>query len=236
MTVFDARGLIGLVAIACTILVVALFFGHEPAAAVAKLVASSGFVALAIRLGSLQSTYGRVILTGLAFSWFGDAFLIGQSQLLFVLGLGAFLLAHLAYITAFVGRGMHLRTIAVAALPVLAIAIAVTIWLRPHVPAELEFPVRLYTTVISLMVVSAFGTHSHNPSTLILAGATMFFLSDLSVAALRLVQTDMPTYLLGLPLYYASQVCFAVSTSQSRSQGGTPEKRSARKSISARTR
>ena len=60
------------------------------------------------------------------------------------------------------------------------------------------------------------------------AGAVLFFLSDLSVAALRLVQTDLPTYLLGLPLYYSAQVCFAVSTSQSRSQGGTPEKRSAR--------
>lgn len=236
MTVFGARGLIGLVAIACAILVTALYLGYESSAAAAKLVASSGFVALAIRLGSLQSTYGRVILTGLAFSWFGDAFLIGKPEQLFLLGLGAFLLAHLAYITAFVGRGMRLRTISIAALPILALAIAVTIWLRPYVPAELEYPVRLYTTVISLMVVSAFATHGQNPSRLILAGATMFFLSDLSVAALRLVQTDMPTYILGLPLYYASQVCFAVSTSQSRSQGGTPENRSARKSISARTR
>lgn len=236
MTVFGARGLIGLIVIACAILVGALFFGHESIAAVAKLAASSGFVALAIRVGGLQSTYGRVVLAGLAFSWLGDAFLIGKSEQLFLLGLSAFLLAHLAYITAFVGRGMRLKTIAVAALPVLALALCVTVWLRPYVPAELVFPVRLYTTVISLMVIGAFATHGRNPSVLILAGATMFFLSDLSVAALRLVQTDMPVYILGLPLYYASQVCFAVSTSQSRSQGGTPENRSARKSISARTR
>lgn len=228
MTVFGARGLIGLVAIACTILVATLFLGHEPAAAAAKLVASSGFVTLAMKVGSLQSIYGRVILAGLAFSWCGDAFLIGKSEQLFLLGLGAFLLAHLAYITAFVGRGLHLETISIMALPILALAIAVTIWLRPYVPAELEFPVRLYTTVISLMVVGAFATHGHKPSRLILAGAVMFFLSDLSVAALRLMQTDIPTYLLGLPLYYASQVCFAVSTSQSRSQGGTPANRSAR--------
>ena len=228
MRVFDARGLIGLVAIACAILVAALFFGNPPVAAVAKLVASSGFVALAVRVGSLQSTYGRVILAGLVFSWFGDAFLIGQSQGLFMLGLGAFLLAHIAYVTAFVGRGMRVRSMAVAALPILAIAIAVTVWLRPYVPTELEFPVRLYITVISLMVVSAIGTHGHKPSTVVLAGALLFFLSDLSVAALRLVQTDVPTYLLGLPLYYSAQVCFAVSASQSRSQGGTPENLSAR--------
>jgi len=228
MTIFDPRGLIGLVAVSCAILVAALFLGNLPVAAAAKLAASSGFVALAIRVGSLQSSYGRVILAGLAFSWFGDAFLIGQSQGLFFLGLVAFLLAHVAYITAFVGRGMRLKSITTAALPILVLAIAVSIWLRPHVPTELEFPVRLYTTVISIMVISAFATHGKYPSRLILAGAAMFFLSDLSVAALRLVQTDMPTYLLGLPLYYASQVCFAISASQSRSQGGTPENLSAR--------
>ena len=228
MTVFDVRGLIGLVAIACAILVAALFFGNPPVAAVAKLVASSAFVALAIRVGSLQSTYGRVILAGLVLSWFGDAFLIGQSQQMFLLGLGAFLLAHVAYVTAFLGRGMRIRSVAAAVVPLLAIAIAISIWLRPYVPTELELPVRLYVTVISLMVISAIGTHGYKSSGLILAGAVLFFLSDLSVAALRLVQTDLPTYLLGLPLYYSAQVCFAVSTSQSRSQGGTPEKRSAR--------
>lgn len=228
MTVFDTRGLTGLVAIACAILVAALFFGSPPAAAVAKLVASSAFVALAIRAGSLQSTYGRVILAGLVLSWFGDAFLVGQSQQMFLLGLGAFLLAHVAYVTAFFSRGMRIRSVAAAVVPLLAIAIAVSIWLRPYVPMELELPVRLYVMVISLMVISAIGTHGHKPSGLILAGAVLFFLSDLSVAALRLVQTDWPTYLLGLPLYYTAQVCFAVSTSQSRSQGGTPEKRSAR--------
>lgn len=228
MRIFDPRVLIGFVAVSCAILVAALFLGNLPVAAAAKLVASSGFVALAIRVGSLQSTYGRVILAGLAFSWFGDVFLIGQSQGLFFLGLVAFLLAHVAYITAFVGRGMRLKSITIAALPILLLAIAVSIWLRPYVPLELEFPVRLYTTVISLMVISAFATHGKYPSRLILAGAVMFFLSDLSVAALRLAQTDVPTYLLGLPLYYASQVCFAVSASQSRSQGGTPENLSAR--------
>lgn len=224
----NAKGLIGLVGTACTILVAALVVGHAPIAAAAKLVASSGFIALAIRLDGLQSTYGRIILAGLAFSWFGDLFLIGQSQRSLLLGLGAFLLAHVAYITAFVSRGMRFKSLALTALPVLVLALAITSWLRPYVQPELELPVRLYITVISLMVVSAFGTHGHSASKLVLAGASLFFLSDLSVAALRLVRTDIPTYLLGLPLYYAAQVCFAVSTSQSRSHGGIPEKRSAR--------
>ena len=78
-------------------------------------------------------------------------------------------------------------------------------------------PVRAYVAVISLMVIFAVGTQGRGGSRLIIAGAVLFFLSDLSVAALRLVQTGYPTYVLGLPLYYAGQVCLALSSSQSRS-------------------
>ena len=76
---------------------------------------------------------------------------------------------------------------------------------------------QMYTIVISVMVVTAFGTRGKGASVLILAGALMFFLSDLSVAALRLIQTDFPTYVWGLPLYYAGQLCLALSAAQSRS-------------------
>ena len=39
----------------------------------------------------------------------------------------------------------------------LAIAIGVLFWLHPFVPEPLVWPVRVYTAVISLMVVTAFG-------------------------------------------------------------------------------
>ena len=90
-------------------------------------------------------------------------------------------------------------------------------WLEPNTPADLSLPVRAYITVISLMVVFAFGTRGAGGSRYIVAGATLFFLSDLSVAALRLVETAWPTYVLGLPAYYTAQVCLALSVSQSRS-------------------
>ncbi|NQV87058.1 MAG: hypothetical protein HQ492_08280, partial [Woeseiaceae bacterium] len=47
--------------------------------------------------------------------------------------------------------------------------------------------VYLYTAVISSMVITAFGTRGTGAPTLLLAGALMFFLSDLSVALARLV-------------------------------------------------
>ena len=79
-------------------------------------------------------------------------------------------------------------------------------------------PVRLYTAVISLMVITAIGARGAGASRLIVAGALMFFVSDLSVAMQRIMVTDFPTIIWGLPLYYAGQLCFAVGASHSSSQ------------------
>lgn len=194
-----------------------LLFDLRLPAAVAKLIASTAFVTLAIRSGAWESTYGRLILLGLGLSWFGDMFLVGESEVAFLSGLVAFLLAHVAYVSAFVRHGYHRGWVWAAALPVTAIAIAVFAWLEPYTPAEMMIPVKAYVAVISVMVIFAVGTQGRGGSRLIVIGAVLFFLSDLSVATLRLVQAEYPTYVLGLPLYYAGQVCLALSSSQSRS-------------------
>ena len=165
----------------------------------------------------MESTYGRLILLGLAFSWCGYLFLTGESQLAFLAGLSAFLLGHVAYVSAFIRHGYRRAWLYIAVVPVSALAIAVFAWLEPHTPANLMIPVRAYIVVISLMIIFAYGTRGRGGSILIVIGATLFFLSDLSVAALRLVQTEYPTYVLGLPFYYAGQACLALSVSHSRS-------------------
>jgi len=186
-------------------------------AAIAKFVASTALVAAALRAGAWASPYGRLILLGLALSWCGDMFLVGSSKTAFLSGLVAFLLAHVAYVAAFVTHGYERRWVWAATIPVSAAAIGVFVWLEPNTPPDLMNPVRAYVAVISLMVIFAIGTRGRGGSLLIVAGAVLFFLSDLSVAALRLVQTEYPTYIIGLPLYYAGQVCLALSSSQSRS-------------------
>ena len=216
MKLVSTRNLTALVAVGCLLLVALLLVGRDFPAAFAKLVASSGFILLAIHAGGLRSDYGRVILAGLTFSWLGDAALIGQGRSWFLFGLAAFLLAHVAYIAAFVIAGLSARWIGVAALPIAIIALAVSEWLDPYLTPGLVVPVRLYIVVISLMVITAFGARGRGASILIVVGAVSFFLSDLSVAALRLVQTDIPTYILGLPLYYFAQINFALSTSRNR--------------------
>ena len=211
------RLLVALVALACIALVALLLLGQHLPAVAAKLVASTAFVALAVNAGGLASAYGRLIVAGLALSWCGDMLLTGQSREAFLGGLAAFLLAHAAYVAAFIARGYRRSWAFGAALPILIIAIGVWTWLQPYTPTDMSAPVRSYIAVISLMVIFAFGTYGRTPSLLITAGAVAFFLSDLSVAALRLVQMDYPTYVVGLPLYYAAQVCLALSVSQSRS-------------------
>ncbi len=202
---------------ACLVLIILLYHGHTAPAAVAKLVASSAFIGLALRAGALDSTFGKLILAGLGLSWCGDMALVGTSEAFFLGGLVAFLLAHLAYVSAFVAHGYQRSWVIIAAVPITIVAIAVWTWLEPYTATNLSIPVRAYIAVISLMVIFAIGTRGKSGSWLIVAGAVLFFLSDLSVAALRIVQTDVATYLVGLPLYYSGQVCLALSVSQSRS-------------------
>lgn len=209
--------IIGVVAIGCALLVGLQLAGYVAPAAVAKFIASSAFVTLAIRQGALASWYGRLVLAGLCLSWCGDLFLVGSSQPFFLAGLVAFLLAHVAYSAAFLRHGFGRLALVAASILIGVIAMLVWGWLGPQTPADLSLPVRAYITVISLMVIFAFGTRGAGGSWLIPAGASLFFLSDLSVAALRLVGTGYPTYALGLPAYYAAQVCLALSVSQSRS-------------------
>ena len=216
-TVPDRRSLVlaSVCAAACIVLVGALLLDNHAVAAVAKLVASSAFVLLAVFAGALASGYGKVVLLGLVLSWFGDAFLIGASKRWFLLGLVSFLLAHIAYTTAFINLGVARRWTFSALVPVIAIAVGVLAWLQPHVPEGLMWPVRFYTAVISLMVITAIGTRGAGATPLIVVGAGLFYLSDLSVAALRFTEPSLPTYVLGLPLYYGAQICLALSIAAS---------------------
>jgi uncharacterized membrane protein YhhN len=205
-------------AIACMALVYFQRTGWLQSAAIAKVFASSGFLLTAISAGALSSLIGRVVFTGLVLSMVGDMALIGPSRSHFLVGLIAFLLAHIAYITAFVSYGQERRWALSSAVPVVIAAVAVLLWLMPFAENGLEMPVRIYTAVISLMVITAFGARGAGASSLIVAGALLFFVSDLSVASLRVVGTDFPTYIWGQPLYYAGQLCIGLGASQSSSQ------------------
>ena len=205
-------------ALACITLVYCQRMGWVEAAATAKFIASTGFLATAVSAGALRHGFGRIIFAGLLLSMAGDMFLVGQTQRHFLFGLASFLLAHIAYTTAFVQRGQERRQALLAAIPIVVVAVLVLAWLRPHLEPPIELPVQVYVAAISLMVITAFGARGAGAPRLVVIGAVLFFVSDLAVAMQRIVAPGFPAYLWGLPLYYSGQLCLALGASHSSSQ------------------
>lgn len=178
---------------------------------VAKPLASAAFVALALELGAWQSTYGRWVLAALVLSWLGDVLLLPNARTAFAAGIGAFLLAHVAYIGAFAQLELAPLVMGGMALVLLPVTWRVWRWLRPRVPAKLRVPVAAYVVVITLMVAIAAGALVGAGAWLVGVGALLFYVSDLAVARHRFVRPEAMNRLVGLPLYYAAQVLFALS-------------------------
>ena len=70
-------------------------------------------------------------------------------------------------------------------------------------------PVIAYLLAIGLMVSIAGGAATFSPS--LLVAALLFAVSDVLVARQRFVSPGIANRLVGLPLYYAAQVLFAMS-------------------------
>lgn len=178
---------------------------------VSKPAASVGFLVVALGSGALDSSYGTCVFVGLVLSLVGDVFLMFGDRASFISGLVAFLLAHVAYVTAFGVIGVSPAWAGAALAGATVVAVVVLRWLMPHVDAMMRGPVLAYVGVISAMVVLAVGTRGAGHSAMILIGALLFYLSDLFVARQRFVTAGFVNRLLGLPLYYAGQVLLALS-------------------------
>ena len=204
-------GFAGVTVVAVAALLAASAYGHKDIAAACKIAASCGFLLTAWRAGAFESVYGRAIFVGLVLSWFGDVFLMSSAKSAFLAGLIAFLLAHIAYCAAFAVRGMawsHTAGSLVVLIPFIALILW---WLMPHVEGPMRLPVLVYAVVITAMVAAAAGMLPHSWGLVILAGATLFYVSDLFVARDRFVQSDSWNTRIGLPLYYAGQILVALS-------------------------
>lgn len=184
----------------------------RPGRAVAKTIAATGFVAAAWAGGAMDSAYGRWILTGLAFSWVGDIALLARGTPgLFRLGLGSFLVGHLAYSVAFVVRGISLPVGALMAALLVGPVVLTLRWLGPHVSDSMRTPVRAYVAVITAMVAFAAATVAFGGNAWILVGALLFYVSDLAVARERFVTPSVWNGVWGSPAYFLGQVVLALT-------------------------
>ena len=209
-------------ATSCGLLVLAEYRGHARLRVTAKLVASLAFVLLGLdALAIERSPYAEfavAILAGLVLGAVGDAALLGHGKRWFLAGLVAFLCGHIAYVVAvsFVRPPSAWLADAgpVAALPVI-VGGAALVHLWPRL-GSMKVPVILYVITIATMVIAAIavarGTAITEPHRyLFLAGAVLFFVSDLAVARDRFVARTFANKAWGLPAYYAGQLLIAWS-------------------------
>ena len=199
----------------------------------AKGAASTGFIATAVAAGAADTAYGAWVLAALCLGWVGDIALVSSQRKWFLLGLGSFLLSHLTYIGAFATVRPHALVAVLVAAGLLVPAALVGRWLWPHLGADMRGPVVAYIAVITAMVAAAAGAVTGavtgRPATFIapnagapfpdwlwptavMTAAVAFYLSDVSVARDRFVAPGFGNRIWGLPLYYAAQLLFALST------------------------
>ena len=185
--------------------------------AVCKISASLAFivVGLTLLLAAPASQYSKWILVGLVLGAMGDVALLSGESRWFLAGLGVFLLGHIAYIVACtclvpISDWPSLY----AAIP-LAFAAVALVLLWPHL-GSMRGAVVCYIAAIVLMVVGANAVYQapieslgDGQKQLLLAGAALFFVSDLSVAISRFVRKRFVDKLWGLPAYYLGQLCIA---------------------------
>jgi uncharacterized membrane protein YhhN len=175
-----------------------------------KMLASTGFIAVALSVGALSDPYGQIVLVALVLSWIGDLLLTFASRGAFLGGLVAFLFGHVAYSVAFGTLGVDPVVGGISTVTIAIIAVFIWRWLAPHV-GDMAAPVVAYIVVISVMVALAFGSYGEGATWLIPVGATLFFASDLFVARNQFVASDTVNRVWGLPLYYFAQVLLALS-------------------------
>ncbi len=140
-----------------------------------------------------DSGMSRPVLAAIVFSWLGDVALLFQKfePIYFVLGLGSFLIAHIAYILAYdqhksdqsgeVLQGVQKFRFA---FPIVLAGTGLITILYPHL-GELKIPVIIYSFVLMVMVIKAlfrFGYTHLKSFWLIFMGAILFMISDSLIA------------------------------------------------------
>jgi uncharacterized membrane protein YhhN len=204
-------------AIACALGVLATVWGEvrdlRMVKVVCKPLASLAFIGFGLTLGLATGSPATVL--ALVLSAVGDVALLSSERRWFLAGLGAFLLAHVAYVVAFVQLGTADAWFGAAAVGAGLFAWFVWGWLGPHV-GSMARPVQAYVLVICTMGATAAGVAGvEGPGrSALLVGALVFVASDLCVARQRFIQPEPLNRVIGLPLYYGAQLLIAWSVAE----------------------
>ncbi len=136
------------------------------------------------------STFKKIIVAALFFSWLGDTFLMFVEnppfiEWFFLIGLGAFLIAHLCYISAFLKIPSQETSFLkkqpwwIAVFLGFLLLNIYTLW--SGIPADMKIPVVIYSCVIVLMAITCLHLKGRIPKEAFLylfGGVLLFVLSD----------------------------------------------------------
>ena len=178
---------------------------------ISKIAASLAFVMLAIPAFG-RNAFGTWMFVGLVAGAAGDVALLGRGARAFMMGLGFFLVGHIAYVIGVAHVVPPAQWLGAAGygaiLPVLVATLAVKrLW--PTL-GMFRIPVLVYVLAIVAMVVGAYAARTELAhGTMLAVGATLFFASDLAVARDRFLVRDFSNKLYGLPAYYVGQLLIA---------------------------
>jgi uncharacterized membrane protein YhhN len=190
-------------AAACVVLVIAEWHQLLRVRVVSKIVASLAF----LLVGLLAARQMNFIVAGLALGVIGDVALLGDGKRAFLIGLGAFLLGHLAYVAGISQLVPPRAWIAPLAAAPVAIGAGALAYLWPRL-GSLRVPVICYVATIVAMMAGALAARAN---TALCLGAALFFASDLAVARDKFVAKTFANKAWGLPAYYAGQLLIAWS-------------------------
>lgn len=160
---------------------------------------------------SINRKYFRRLLAALALCLVGDVLLLGEE--LFLYGLGAFFLAHLFYIFAFVSyRGLYLKPLPLLVLGLIGAGFYALIF---NDLGDLKIPVAIYILCIVTMCWQAIGLYDRYRNRrfrFVMVGSVLFLISD---AILALDKFSFPFELaeaIVLATYWTAIGAFAIST------------------------
>lgn len=185
-----------------------LIFLRRPQSTARSLAKTSAVAALALL--ALVDGAPWLLVAALSLSTIGDLAISRDGERAFLIGLGAFLAAHLSYVPLFlsVAEGWHGWRIALV-VALAAVAGAMTRWLWPHL-GGMRTPVAVYVLAIFGMGAAAVGA----PLSLwpLILGAALFVASDAALSAETFVHRAAPrrwTAPFIWTTYYAAQALIA---------------------------
>jgi len=176
-----------------------------------KIAASLAFVLLAVSAFG-RDGFGTWMFIGLVAGAAGDVALLGRGARAFMIGLGAFLVGHIAYVIGIATVMSPAKWLGAAGLGAVLPLVVAALALRKLWPklGAFKIPVIVYIVAIVAMVIGAFAARDLLVHGGVLAiGASLFFASDLAVARDRFIMRDFSNKLYGLPAYYLGQLLIA---------------------------